>query len=138
MGRALGRGFARRGGDVRHGARTPDELREWFDGTGGSVSVGTFGEAAHGEIVVLALLGVAAEDAVELAGQEHFAGRVVLDATDPLVSSGGTPPHLLIGGRDAPGEGIQARLADARARRAPTPSRTARWSTPPSKRGRRR
>jgi len=51
--------------------------------------MGTFSDAAqHGELLVLAVPGVAVESAIDLAGREHFAGKVVIDATNPLDFSG--------------------------------------------------
>lgn len=52
---------------------------------------------AVGKLLVLAVLGAAVESAIDLAGQEHFAGKVVIDATNPLDFSGGTPPTLAWG-----------------------------------------
>ncbi|MFC7204818.1 NADPH-dependent F420 reductase [Haloferax namakaokahaiae] len=113
VGRALGRGFARHGWDVMLGTRSPDALEQWADETTGTVSVGTFDEAAsHGDIVVLAVLGEAAEAVVDMAGPENFEGKLVLDATNPLEFSEGEA-HLLYGGTDSLGERIQARIPDA-------------------------
>lgn len=117
VGRALGRGFARHGWDVKLGTRSPETLRDWLDeleGGDGAVSVGSFAEAAaHGDVVVLAVLGEAVEDVLELAGPENLAGTLVLDATNPLDFSAGMPPGLLFGGTDSLGERIQAALPDA-------------------------
>lgn len=114
VGRALGRGLARRGWDVKLGTRSPEKLQEWLDEVDGTASVGSFAEAAaYGDIVVLAVLGSAAEDVLDEAERGNFAGKLVLDATNPLDFSGGMPPHLLFGGTDSLGERIQARLPDA-------------------------
>lgn len=117
VGRALGRGFARHGWDVKLGTRSPEKLQEWLDeveGGEGTVSVGSFAEAAaHGDVAVLAVLGEAVEDVLELAGAETLSGTLVLDTTNPLDFSGGMPPGLLFGGTDSLGERIQANLPDA-------------------------
>lgn len=114
VGQALGRGFARHGWDVMLGTRSPEKLQEWLDETEGTVSVGSFAEAtAHGDVVILATVGDAVEDVIDLAGAETFTGRLVLDATNPLDFSGGAPPHLLFGGTDSLGERIQAALPGA-------------------------
>ncbi len=111
---ALGRGFAGRGWDVELGTRTPAKLEEWLAETGGTVSVGSVAEAAaHGDVVVLAVRGDAAEAVVGSAGPSNFAGTLVLDATNPLDFSGDGPPHLLFGGTDSLGERVQSRLPDA-------------------------
>ena len=69
--------------------------------------------ASHGDVVVLAVRGTADDDVLDLAGPETFAGKLVLDATNPLDFSGGAPPHLTVGGTDSLGERIQARLPEA-------------------------
>ncbi|WP_411967750.1 NADPH-dependent F420 reductase [Haloferax sp. YSSS75] len=112
VGQALGRGFARHGWDVKLGTRRPDELRTSMD-EGDGVSVGTFAEATtHGDVVVLAVRGDAAEAVVEMVGAANFAEKLVLDATNPLDFSSGDV-HLSFGGTDSLGERIQAKLPDA-------------------------
>ncbi len=54
------------------GSRTPEseKLRLWVEKCQGKASTGTFSEAAaYGEILVLATLGTAVEEAVSLAGR---------------------------------------------------------------------
>lgn len=117
VGQALGRGFASRGHDVKLGSRTPDseKLRTWRKETKGTVSTGTFAEAAaHGEVVVLATLGTATEDAIALAEPEHFRGKPVIDATNPLDFSRGMPPGLFVGTTDSLGERVQRMLPEAK------------------------
>jgi predicted dinucleotide-binding enzyme len=117
VGRRLAAGFASRGHDVMIGSREPGkpELSEWLSGDGAGIKAGTFAEtAAHGELVALAVLGNAAEEAIADAGPERFAGKVVIDATNPLDFSGGFPPKLSICGEDSLGERVQRALPDAR------------------------
>ncbi|MFC6826632.1 NADPH-dependent F420 reductase [Halopelagius fulvigenes] len=115
VGQALGSGFARHGWDVKLGTRSPETLRQWADETDSTVSVGSFAAAAaHCDFVVLAVLGEAAADVLDLVGAETFADKLVLDTTNPLDFSGGMPPHLLFGGTDSLGERVQARIPDAR------------------------
>jgi predicted dinucleotide-binding enzyme len=117
VGRRLAAGFGSRGHDVMIGSRDPakGELREWLSGDGAGIKAGTFTEvAAHGELLVLAVLGDAAEDAIAEAGAEHFSGKVVIDAMNPLDFSGGFPPKLSISGEDSLGERVQRALPDAK------------------------
>ncbi len=117
VGRTLARGFAQEGFDVRIGSRTPerDDLSAWAKGEGGGVVPGSFGEAAaHGEILVLATLGSAAIEAVDLAGPARFAGKLVIDTTNPLDFTHGMPPGLFVGTTDSLGERLQHHLPDAR------------------------
>lgn len=115
VGQALGRGFARKGHTVTLGTRSPEraELQQWAQETG--ARVGTFAEAAGaGEVVVLATNGHGTLHALELAGTEHFAGKVVIDATNPLDFSNGPPPTLSVAGDSSAGEQIQQALPEAR------------------------
>ena len=116
VGRRLAAGFKNRGHDVVIGSRDPGkpELREWLSDAGGGVQAATFREAAeHGELLVLAVLGDAAHDAIDQAGAENFSGKVVIDAMNPLDFSGGFPPKLSISGEDSLGERVQRALPDA-------------------------
>ena len=117
VGRRLAAGFRGRGHDVTIGSRDPDkpELREWLTGEGAGVDAGTFAAAAAtGELVVLAVFGDAAEQVIAEAGPESFAGKVVIDAMNPLDFSGGFPPKLSISGEDSLGEHVQRALPDAK------------------------
>ena len=117
VGRRLAAGFATRGHRVMIGSRDPGkpELREWLSGDGAGVEAGTFAEtAAHGELLVLAVLGNAAEEAIADAHANSFSGKVVIDAMNPLDFSGGFPPKLSISGEDSLGERVQRALPDAK------------------------
>jgi 8-hydroxy-5-deazaflavin:NADPH oxidoreductase len=117
VGRRLAVGFAGRGHNVMIGTRDADkpELREWLSGDGAGIAAGTFAETAgHGELLVLAVLGDAAEGAIADVGPSHFGGKVVIDAMNPLDFSGGFPPKLSISGEDSLGERVQRALPDAK------------------------
>ena len=116
VGRALGRGFASRGYGVKIGSRTPgsEKLKEWVRNTGRNSSTGSFAEAAaYGDILVLATLGTAAEDAVRMAGKTNFDGKIVIDATNPLDFKGNSV-GLFVGTTDSLGEQIQRNLPKAK------------------------
>ncbi|HYC90295.1 MAG TPA: NAD(P)-binding domain-containing protein [Thermoanaerobaculia bacterium] len=113
VGRALAIGFAGLGHDVKIGSRDPGKLSEWAEGRA-HVSTGTFAEVARfGDVLVLATLGVATEDAIRLAGLDAFDGKVVIDTTNPLDFSTGKPV-LSLGHTDSLGEVIQRLLPKAR------------------------
>ena len=85
----LGAGFMKHGHQVALGTREPAKLAQWRAENAGAKVV-TFAEAAEfGEIVALAVSGLAALDALELAGAEPLAGKAVIDACNPI---GGGPP----------------------------------------------
>lgn len=117
VGRRLAAGFHSRGHDVMIGSRDPGkpELHEWLSDGGAGIEAGSFAQtAAHGELLVLAVLGDAAEDAIRDAGVDNFAGKIVIDAMNPLDFSGGFPPKLSICGEDSLGERVQRALPDAK------------------------
>lgn len=114
VGRVLGAGFAGLGHEVMLGSRNPDkeEVRAWLEQTG--AWVGTFDEvASFAEVVVLATLWEGTENAIWLAGPGNFAGKVVMDATNPLDFSGGMPPKLAVGHTDSGGERVQRWLPES-------------------------
>ena len=87
VGRALGTAFAACGHEVKIGSRDAGnpKVKEWVARAGAHASGGTFADAAKfGEIIVLATLWSGTENALRLAGTEHFAGKVVIDTTNPL------------------------------------------------------
>jgi 8-hydroxy-5-deazaflavin:NADPH oxidoreductase len=117
VGRCLATGFSSRGHEAMIGSRDPakSELREWLSDEGAGIKAGTFAEAAeHGELLVLAVLGNAAEEAIAEAGAGNFSGKVVIDTMNPLDFSGGFPPKLSIAGEDSLGERVQRSLPDAK------------------------
>jgi predicted dinucleotide-binding enzyme len=116
VGRALGKGFIALGHQVKMGSRstTSEKALAWAKEMGPMASVGTFADAAaFGEVVVLATLGVANDQALRSAGPETLRGKVVIDATNPLDLSGGMPPKLAITGNDSGGERVQKLLPGA-------------------------
>lgn len=116
VGKALGRGFAKLGHEVKMGAREANNAKAaaWAQEIGAQGSAGTFADAASlGDLIVLATLGVANESALRSAKPENMRGKVVIDATNPLDFAPGKPPALAISGNDSGGEQVQRLLPDA-------------------------
>jgi 8-hydroxy-5-deazaflavin:NADPH oxidoreductase len=114
VGKSFARGFAGLGHEVMIGSRSPEKLADFASETKG-VTSGTFEEtAAFGDLLALATLGVATEEAIKLAGPSNFDGKVVIDATNPLDFSAGMPPKLFVGNTDSLGERIQRWIPAAR------------------------
>src|ERR1017187_7191510 len=81
VGRVLGAGFREQGHTVMMGSRDPNkpEVRQWVGQDSGALA-GTFEQTAQfGELVVLATLGRAAEQAIALARPVNLAGKTVID-----------------------------------------------------------
>jgi hypothetical protein len=88
VGQTLANGFIKHGYEVMVGSRDISNLAVWQEKAGENASVGSFAEtAAFGEIVVLAAKGTAAKDALELAGDSNLAGKIVIDATNPVADA---------------------------------------------------
>ena len=88
VGQTLADGFLKHGHEVTRGSRDPAKMAGWLEKAGPKGRTGTFAEAARwAEIVVLAVKGEAAEKALDLAGADALAGKVVIDTTNPIASS---------------------------------------------------
>ncbi len=81
---ALGAGFLKHGHEVTLGTRDTDKLADWAGKHPGIRLAGIAETARSGELVVLAVKGTAALDALHLAGVENLSGKVVIDATNPI------------------------------------------------------
>jgi predicted dinucleotide-binding enzyme len=80
----LAAGFLKHGYDVTIGSRSPEKLKD-FAAQNKGVKLGTFAEAAaFGEVIVVAVKGNAAAEALRLAGAANLAGKPVIDATNPI------------------------------------------------------
>ncbi len=89
--KVLASGFLKYGHDVTMGTRTSAKLAEWIKQhpTG---RVGTFSDAARfGELIVLAVKGSAAAEALLAAGSRSLDGKPVIDATNPIADA--PPTH---------------------------------------------
>ena len=86
VGQTLARGFKQHGSDVRIASRTPAKLQD-FSTTSG-IPAGTFQDvAAWADVIVLAVSGKVAEEALRTAGEANLAGKVVIDATNPIADA---------------------------------------------------
>jgi 8-hydroxy-5-deazaflavin:NADPH oxidoreductase len=114
VGQSLGAKFSELGHDVVVGSREPAKLGAWVSRTAGAAAAGTFADAAeHGELVFLATLWAGTRNALELAGRARLSGKTVVDVTNPLDSSDGTP-KLAVGFSESAGELVQGLLPGAR------------------------
>jgi len=82
--KTLGNGFLQHGHDVMLGTREAAKLADWTK-QNPKGRVGSFAEAAKfGELVVLAVKGSVAANALRAAGVANLTGKPVIDATNPL------------------------------------------------------
>ncbi len=109
VGQALAAGYALHGHPVTIGTRTPSKLAE-FGAANPAVTVGDFAAAAGAEIVILAVQGGAAAEALALAGHERLAGKVVIDTCNPIA---GGPVEGILPYFTGPGDSLMQRLQAA-------------------------
>ncbi|HEX8769764.1 MAG TPA: NAD(P)-binding domain-containing protein, partial [Acidimicrobiales bacterium] len=105
------------GHEVRMGSRQAgnEKAVAWAAGAGASASEGSFADAAgFGDILINATAGAASLAALEAAGANNLAGKVVLDVSNALDFSRGFPPSLTVESTDSVGEQIQRTFPDAR------------------------
>jgi 8-hydroxy-5-deazaflavin:NADPH oxidoreductase len=128
VGQALAGRLVELGHDVVTGTRDPQATlaRTEPDGMGNppyaawaaehqQVRLATFADAvADAELVVNATGGAAAIPALQAAGADALAGKVVLDISNPLDFSQGLPPTLFVKDTDSLGEQIQREFPQAR------------------------
>jgi predicted dinucleotide-binding enzyme len=112
----LAAGCKKHGHQVKIGSRSPAKLAEWT-GQQQGIGAGTFGEVAGwAEVVILAVLGRAAEEVLALAGDGNLQGKVVIDTTNPIAEGppqGGVIPYFT-GPNQSLMERLQAKVPAAR------------------------
>jgi len=128
VGQALAGRLDELGHDVAVGTRDPEATRtrtepdqmgnpgpgRWF-AAHPSITLATFGDApASAELVVNATNGGVSLQALEAAGRENLAGKVLIDIANPLDFSRGMPPTLFVKDTDSLGEQIQRAFPDAK------------------------
>jgi predicted dinucleotide-binding enzyme len=82
--KTLATGFLQHGHDVTVGTRTPAKLSEWR-AQNPRGKIGSFADAAvFAELVVLAVKGKSAAEALRSAGAQNLRAKPVIDATNPI------------------------------------------------------
>jgi hypothetical protein len=85
--KSLARGFLAHGHEPMLGTRDRARLEGWAAQNPGA-AIGSFADASSfGELLVLAVKGSAAADALQAAGIANLAGKTVIDATNPIADA---------------------------------------------------
>ncbi len=118
VGNTIGKKLIELGYPVMMGSRTADndKASAWANANGDSANNGTFEDAArYGEIIFNCTKGEIALNVFKLAGLENFAGKVVIDLSNPLDFTQGMPPSLYSAWVNtySLGEDIQKLIPDA-------------------------
>ena len=98
------------GHEVRMGARSAggEKALAWLKKAGPKASQGTFADAAKfGELAFNCTNGAGSIEALTAAGADNLRGKVLVDVSNPLDFSKGTPPSLFVSGGDSLAEQIQ-------------------------------
>lgn len=117
VGRTIGTKLVQLGHEVCMGSRDAEneEAGQWASEAGAKASHGTFADAAQfGELVFNCTAGSASLRALDLAGEDALAGKVLVDVSNPLDFSRGMPPTLTVCNTDSLGEQIQRRYPKTR------------------------
>ena len=89
--KTLASGFVKHKHLVMLGSRSPDKLKDWA-AKHPTEAIGTFATAAaFGEVIVLAVKGSAAWEALRRADEKTLAGKVIIDACNPIADA--PPSH---------------------------------------------
>ena len=89
VGQVLASALLKEGYEVMLGTRNAlkAEVVKWKQANAGA-AVGSFeATAAFGDIIILAVKGTAAKEAILLAGVTNFAGKTVIDTTNPIAEA---------------------------------------------------
>jgi 8-hydroxy-5-deazaflavin:NADPH oxidoreductase len=112
----LAAGLIEHGHEVMIGSRDPEKLAGWNE-LNPKASRGTFAEAAtFGEVIVLAVKGTVATEALRIAGAQNLTGKTIIDACNPIAEA---PPEngvlqFFTGPNQSLMELLQDEFADAR------------------------
>ena len=137
VGQVLASGFKAHGYDVQIGSRTPAKLAT-FSSTAG-IAAASFADIGRwADILVLAVQGRVAAEALRLAGVADLAGKVVIDTTNPISDA---PPvdgvvQFFTGPNDSLLEQLQAAFPEVRLVKAFNSVGNARMVNPVFERGR--
>jgi len=115
VGQALARGFVALGHDTTFGSREPSRATaQKAVAEAPGTHAAPFADAAReADLVVLATPWSGTQNAVALTGAANLAGKVMIDVTNPLDFSGGSP-RLALGFDTSAGEQVQAWAPQAR------------------------
>ena len=113
--KVLAAGLKRHGYDVQIGSRDAGKLASFAQETG--IAAATFADvAAAADVIVLAVKGAVASEALRLAGADRLAGKVIIDTTNPIADA---PPvdgvlQYFTGPNESLMERLQAEFPGAR------------------------
>lgn len=88
VGITLANGFHKHGYKVMIGTNDPEKHSTIKEKTNSNVTIGSFSDVANfSDVVILAVKGSAAEEAIQSAGIDSLKDKIVLDATNPIADA---------------------------------------------------
>lgn len=116
VGSSLANGLVRHGHDVMLGTRDAEKpsVQEFVESSDGRGRAGTYSDAARfGDIVITAFPGSLVEETVSAIGPENLAGKLIIDAVNPIVRVDGVT-SAAYGIDDSAAEVLQRAVPTAR------------------------
>jgi 8-hydroxy-5-deazaflavin:NADPH oxidoreductase len=108
VGQTLAAGFLKHGHEAMVGTREPSKLADWSKANP-KARVGSPSEAAaFGEVIVLAVKGGAAAEALRGGGKANLTGKTVIDACNPIADA--PPVHGVLQFTTGPNESLMEEL----------------------------
>jgi predicted dinucleotide-binding enzyme len=104
----LAAGLSRHGHDVMLGTRDTSKLLDWQHHNPAVLLGGVTDAAGFGEVLILAVRGLAALEVLRAAGNEHLKGKTVIDATNPIADA--APTNGVLPFFTGPNESLMERL----------------------------
>ncbi|MEZ4454345.1 MAG: NAD(P)-binding domain-containing protein [Nannocystaceae bacterium] len=110
VGNTIGKRLVSLGHEVKMGSRSADNPKAaaFVAEAGKGASQGTFADAAaHADVIFNCTAGGGSLAALEAAGADNLAGKILIDVSNPLDFSRGFPPSLSVCNTDSLGEQLQ-------------------------------
>ena len=117
VGSSLAHGLARHGHDVMLGTRDIDKpvVQQFVEESDGRGSAGSYADAARfGDIVITAYPGALTRESVAMIGPENLAGKIVIDAANPIEHLSDGTTRAAFGDADSAAEVLQRMAPGAR------------------------
>ncbi|HEY1808094.1 MAG TPA: NAD(P)-binding domain-containing protein [Acidobacteriaceae bacterium] len=108
VGQTLAEGFLKHGHEVMIATREPAKLAGWSQAHPGTKVTGSRETAAFGEVIVLAVKGNVAAQALNAAGRENLAGKAIIDTCNPIADA--PPDHGVLPFFTGPNESLMEQL----------------------------
>ncbi len=87
VGQVLAAGFLKHGFEVMLGTRSPEKLKEWAAKNPAGRTGNFEATAQFADLIVLAVKGNIASDVLRASGASNIAGKIVIDATNPIADA---------------------------------------------------